>query len=226
MSSNSAIKGIRQVRRKKSSLSEVKIVVLGAPGVGKTALTVRFLTKRYIGEYDHQSDSRYKHEIMVDGDPVIFEICDTCTKTTSDLPSADLLTWADGLVLVYSITDRASFTYLKQVFNHIQEVRGSHSKDKDMPMVILGNKGDMVHLRQVSSEEGEILSKDYDCNFFEVAAADQVTEVADAFHELFREVNATRRKNKTSLLDRVLGTKSGSRVYHRGKSDSSLAKFQ
>ncbi len=27
---------------------------------------------------------------------------------------------------------------------------------KDMPMVILGNKGDMVHLRQVSSEEGNI----------------------------------------------------------------------
>ncbi len=26
-----------------------------------------------------------------------------------------------------------------------------------MPMVILGNKGDMVHLRQVSSEEGNIL---------------------------------------------------------------------
>ena len=75
MSSSSAIRGIRQVRRKKSSLSEVKIAVVGAPGVGKSgirrieiclqnvislfsALTVRFLTKRYIGEYDHQSETR------------------------------------------------------------------------------------------------------------------------------------------------------------------------
>ena len=74
MSSSSAIRGIRQVRRKKSSLSEVKIAVAGAPGVGKSgrrainfvsitkyflsALTVRFLTKRYIGEYDHQSETR------------------------------------------------------------------------------------------------------------------------------------------------------------------------
>ena len=32
--------GIRQVRRKKSSLSEVKIVVLGAPGVGKTGIVL------------------------------------------------------------------------------------------------------------------------------------------------------------------------------------------
>ncbi|XP_069975665.1 uncharacterized protein [Penaeus vannamei] len=47
---------IRGIRRKKSSLSEVKIAVLGGPGVGKSALIVRFLTKRYIGEYDHQAE--------------------------------------------------------------------------------------------------------------------------------------------------------------------------
>lgn len=75
-------------------------------------------------------------------------------------------------MLVYSITDRASFNFIKQVWQHIQDVKGSHGKD--LPMVLLGNKGDMVHLRQVSSEEGEILAKDFDCNFGEVAAADQV----------------------------------------------------
>jgi len=222
MSSSSAIRGIRQVRRKKSSLSEVKIAVVGAPGVGKSALTVRFLTKRYIGEYDHQSETRYKHEILVDGDPVIFEICDTCPKSLDDLPPSETMTWADGFVLVYSITDRASFNYIKQVFQHIQDLRGTHGKE--VPMVLLGNKGDMVHLRQVSSEEGEILAKDFDCNFGEVAAADQVVEVAEAFHELCRDVHLARRKNKTSLLDRVLGSKGGIRAYHRGKSDSSLSK--
>ena len=36
MSSSSGIRAIRQVRRKKSSLSEVKIAVVGAPGVGKS----------------------------------------------------------------------------------------------------------------------------------------------------------------------------------------------
>ncbi|CAG0922412.1 unnamed protein product [Notodromas monacha] len=74
--------GIRGIRRKKSTLSEVKLVVFGAPGVGKTALTVRFLTKRYIGEYDHQSDNRYKHEALVDAEPVIFEITDVCCKAS------------------------------------------------------------------------------------------------------------------------------------------------
>jgi len=222
MSSSSGIRAIRQVRRKKSSLSEVKILVVGAPGVGKSALVVRFLTKRYIGEYDHQSDSRYKNEVLVDGDPVIFEICDTCPKSIEDLPSPETLNWADGVVLVYSITERGSFNFVKQVWNIFQDVRSSQSKE--VPMVLLGNKGDMVHLRQVSSEEGDILSKDFDCNFREVAAADQVNEIADAFHELCRDVHVARRKNKTSLLDRVLGGKAGIRSYHRGKSDSALSK--
>ncbi len=32
-------------------------------------------------------------------------------------------------------------------------------------------------------------------------------QVAEAFYEVCREVNTARRKNKTSLLDRVLGNK-------------------
>ena len=122
---------------------------------------------------------------------MIFEICDTCPKVRSqswtmkyfdqnidfalqsleDLPSPETLNWADGVVLVYSITERGSFNFVKQVWNifqvssqwavwHIraltlsclQDVRSSQSKE--VPMVLLGNKGDMVHLRQVSSEEG------------------------------------------------------------------------
>ena len=85
----------------------------------------------------------------------------------------------------------------------------------------------MVHLRQVAFEEGEILAKDFDCYFAEVAAADQVNEIADAFHELCREVSNNRRKNKTSLLDRVLGKDKpggGLRAYSkRGLSDSVLS---
>ena len=80
---------------------------------------------------------------------------------------------------------------------YLQEVKSNQSKE--VPLVLLGNKGDMVHLRQVSSEEGEnftkwsecwiqiipfagdILAKDFDCNFREVAAADQVNEVSQKF---------------------------------------------
>lgn len=77
---------------------------------------------------------------------------------------------------------------------------------------------------QVSPEEGEILAKDFECNFAEVAAAEQVNQVGEVFHELCREVLTHRRRAKHSLLDRMLGSKTAYRVYSRGKSDSALPK--
>ncbi|XP_051170344.1 ras-related and estrogen-regulated growth inhibitor isoform X1 [Leptopilina boulardi] len=211
---------IRGIRRKKSSLCEVKVAVIGAPGVGKSALTVRFLTRRYIGEYDHQSENRYKHEVLVDGEPILFEILDTCPKQSEEeLPTIDTLQWADGLLLVYSITDRGSFNFVRKA----KEALAVADPEATMPLALVGNKADMVHLRQVSAEEGEILAKDFECCFSEVTAAEQVVQVAESFHELCREVLAARRRNKQSLLDRMLGSKA-TKTYSRGKSDSSLPK--
>ncbi|XP_031630085.1 ras-related and estrogen-regulated growth inhibitor [Contarinia nasturtii] len=205
----------RGIRRKKSSLSEVRIAVIGANQVGKSALSVRFLTKRYIGEYDHQTENRYKHEAMVDGEPVLFEILDTCPKMEGNEitnTALDAIQWADGILLVYSITDRQSFNYIKRAKIEIQS---------DIPVSLVGNKVDMIHLRQVSADEGDILAKDFDCKFSELSAAENVVQVADVFHELCKDVLNARRKSKQSLLDRMLG---GTRVYARGKSDSALPK--
>ena len=79
-----------------------------------------------------------------------------------------------------------------------------------------------------------------ECYFAEVTAAEQVSTIADAFHELGREVHSFRRRSKPpissssthstpSLFDRMLGSRSSSsigslRAYARGKSDSALPK--
>ncbi|XP_050301394.1 ras-related and estrogen-regulated growth inhibitor-like protein isoform X2 [Anthonomus grandis grandis] len=154
---------------------------------------------------------------MVDNDPILYEILDTCPKDENDLTSNETINWADGLLLVYSISDRNSFSYLKKV--------GALISDNDIPVYIVGNKNDMVHLREVSTEEGAILARNLECGFSEVAAAEQVAPVAVVFQELCRAVLASRRKSKHSLLERMLGTRTSNlRLYVRGKSDSCLPK--
>lgn len=177
---------------------------------------------------------------MVDSEPILFEILDTCaasidsehsstidseassssssaassTTLHNGAPSTEAIQWADGVLLVYAITDRASFDFVRRARATLQTA--------DVPVALIGNKVDMVHLRQVSTEEGEILGKDLECKFAEVSAAEHVGPVADAFHDLCREVLQARRKSKQSLLDRMLG---GTRhAYSRGKSDSALPK--
>lgn len=66
-------------------------------------------------------------------------------QSEEDLPSGETLHWADGFLLVYAITDRRSFNFVRRV----KQMLGC-----DTPLALVGNKGDMVHLRQVSTEEG------------------------------------------------------------------------
>lgn len=143
-------------------------------------------------------------------------------QNIEDLPSSETLNWADGILIVYSITDRNSFSYAKRVGINLI------CKDCDTPIYLAGNKNDMVHLRQVKYEEGMSLAKDLDCNFSEVAAAEQVNPVAMVFQDLCKTVSQARRKSKHSLLDlgkKMLGTRSSNcKLYTRGKSDSALPK--
>jgi Ras-like protein family protein 11A len=68
-------------------------------------------------------------------------------QSEEDLPSGETLHWADGFLLVYAITDRRSFNFVRRVKQMLC---------CDTPLALVGNKGDMVHLRQVSTEEGKI----------------------------------------------------------------------
>ncbi|KXJ83022.1 ras-like protein family member 11B isoform X2 [Aedes albopictus] len=154
---------------------------------------------------------------MVDGEAVLCEIWDTCPKIEENSEAtltagSEAVQWADGLLLVYSITDRDSFNYIRKAKEELP--------CDTTPVALVGNKVDMVHLRQVSTDEGEILAKDFECKFCEISAAEHVYQVAEAFHDLCREVIAAKRKSKQSFIEKIDRMLSGSRTYNRGKSDS------
>lgn len=57
--------------------------------------------------------------------------------------------WADGLVIVYSITSKLSFQnakYLLQEVSELQKTRDTH----DAPVMLVGNKNEMERYRYVS----------------------------------------------------------------------------
>uniref|UniRef100_A0A3B4WDL5 small monomeric GTPase n=1 Tax=Seriola lalandi dorsalis TaxID=1841481 RepID=A0A3B4WDL5_SERLL len=58
----------------------VKLLILGAQNTGKTALCVRFMTKRFIGEYDHKKEVTYRCSRVVDQEAVDLEILDIACK--------------------------------------------------------------------------------------------------------------------------------------------------
>ncbi|XP_036072554.1 ras-like protein family member 11A-like isoform X4 [Oryzias melastigma] len=64
----------------------VKIAVLGASNVGKTALIVRFLTKRFIGDYEANTGALYSRKVTLDGEEVSLQVQDTPCVALQDDP--------------------------------------------------------------------------------------------------------------------------------------------
>ncbi|GCC25663.1 hypothetical protein chiPu_0004074 [Chiloscyllium punctatum] len=59
---------------------ECNVGLLGCPGSGKSALTVKFLTKRFISEYDPNLEDTYTTEEIVDHQPILLKIMDTADQ--------------------------------------------------------------------------------------------------------------------------------------------------
>ncbi|KAM9796361.1 ras-like protein family member 11B [Syngnathus typhle] len=165
----------------------IKIAVIGAGGVGKTALVVRFLTRRFIGDYERNSGNLYSREVQVDGEQVSLQVQDTPGAEMNDngvvLPNhvSCSLQWADAVVLVYSVTDRHSFDLVPQLHQWVSRCAISGGGP---PVVLLANKADLLHLRRVESQEGPLLAADLGCAFYEVSASEDYDQVHGAFHRL------------------------------------------
>lgn len=167
---------------KSKSSADSKIVVLGRGGVGKSALVVRFLTRRFIWEYDPTLECTYKHTTVVDEETVTMEILDTAGQEET-IHKEGHVRWADGFVLVYSINDRQSFQDIYNIKTYLDEI-----KKTNVQCVLVGNKDDLHHERKVSYLEGQKLATDMACAFFETSARDGGHEVFELFHELHRDI--------------------------------------
>ncbi|CAM2099043.1 ras-related and estrogen-regulated growth inhibitor-like protein [Caretta caretta] len=199
---------------------EANMLVMGANSVGKSALTVRFLTRRFIGEYGDM-ESIYSHSLAMEGREILVHIWDVpCSQDWVDESSAKekRVQWADGFVLVYSICDRASFNVLRPKVQVLKAAKEALSQEK-VPIVIVGNKRDLHHQRAVSSEEGRLLALSMDCEFYEVSAAEAYHGALMVFQGLAERICEAKLALKKGTGIRSI-VKSMSAVFARKRTDS------
>ncbi|XP_023672252.1 ras-like protein family member 11A-like isoform X1 [Paramormyrops kingsleyae] len=171
----------------------VKIVVLGASNVGKTALIVRFLTKRFIGDYEANTGALYSRKISLDGEVVSLQVQDTPCVALQDDGEGLLcqeqinrsIYWADGYVMVFSITDPRSFRTVLPLYQHVRRIHPSAS----IPIILVGNKSDLLRARQVPADQGEALAAQLGGVYFEASARESHEGVQAAFLHLCQEVS-------------------------------------
>ena len=170
-------------------MKEYKVVVLGSGGVGKSALTVRFVAGQFVEKYDPTIEDFYRKEIDMDGSPTVIEILDTA-GTEQFASMRDLyIKNGQGFLLVYSIINQQSFIDIKPLRDQILRVKGV----QNVPMLLVGNKCDLESERAVTPMDGTSLASSWGCPFFETSAKTK-KNVEAIFVEVVREVIKTKSK--------------------------------
>ncbi|XP_071476933.1 ras-related and estrogen-regulated growth inhibitor-like [Diadema setosum] len=177
--------------------ADARIVVIGEKKVGKSAVTVRFLTRRYIGEYESDSDLLYKQTVLQSDMQMNMEVLDTCTRVDLLKHRDDHVRWGNAFVITYSVCNRDTFRPVEAQIRWLQRCKAPCS----VPIAIVGNMVDLEHRREVNPEEGRDLAEEYGCHFFEVSAAEGSAEVREAFLTVLRELHEAK-KTKTQIKRR------------------------
>ncbi len=164
------------------NLQTYKIVVVGDGGVGKSALTIQFFQKMFVEDYDPTIEDSYIQHTETDGQWCILDVLDTAGQEEFSAMREQYMRKGDAFLLVYSVTDKASFTNIRNFHTLILRV-----KDKDAyPMILVANKVDLVHLRHVSQEQGQDLAGVLKIPYIETSAKNPPVNVDKAFHEVVR----------------------------------------
>lgn len=82
---------------------------------------------------------------------------------------------ADGILLVFDVSDKASFDKTSQWLNQIK----TNNSNDHVVVLLVGNKCD-VEDRQVSVDQAEAFAKEYGLNYFETSALTNYN-IDDAF---------------------------------------------
>lgn len=88
--------------------------------------------------------------------------------------------------MVYSVTDKTSFDLISQLHQLVTRVHSGQTAPP--PVILLANKADLVHVRQVEAQQGPALASTLGCYFYEVSASEDYSQVQGAFHRLCTEL--------------------------------------
>jgi len=103
--------------------------------------------------------------VALDGKNVKLQIWDTAGQDRFRTITCSYYRGAQGIVVVYDVTDRDSFEAVKQWMMEIDK----YAQENVIKMLV-GNKSDMNDKRKVTVEEGQELANQYGVQFFEASA--------------------------------------------------------
>ena len=147
----------------------LKILILGDCTVGKTSLLLRYTDDNFTESHVSTIGVEYKVKtIEINGKSIKLQIWDTSGQERFRSITKNFFRSADGVLFVYDITSKESFTNIKEWLKNAQDVGNNFEK------ILIGNKCDLAEKRQVKEEDLEKLGQKMGMTTFETSAKENI----------------------------------------------------
>nr|XP_058925224.1 ras-related protein Rab-7b isoform X1 [Kogia breviceps]XP_058925233.1 ras-related protein Rab-7b isoform X1 [Kogia breviceps] len=160
---------------------DLKLIIIGALGVGKTSLLHRFVHKTFYEDYQTTLGASILSKIIILDDTTLkLQIWDTGGQERFRSMVSTFYKGSDGCILAFDVTDLDTFEALETWRGDV--LAKTIPMEQSYPMVVLGNKIDLAD-RQVPQEVAQDWCKEKDIPYFEVSAKNDIN-VVQAFEML------------------------------------------
>eukprot|EP00930_Biecheleria_cincta_P001717 TRINITY_DN102828_c0_g1_i1.p1 TRINITY_DN102828_c0_g1~~TRINITY_DN102828_c0_g1_i1.p1 ORF type:complete len:341 (+),score=61.12 TRINITY_DN102828_c0_g1_i1:26-1024(+) len=161
--------------------SKAKVVVLGDMSVGKSAMLAKFTNAEFKNEPTVGLDF-ISHVVPVNDEAVRLQMFDISGAQQYRALVPDYVTDADAILVVYDITNQASFLTGSKLLQ-----LGKSKLVDSAPVWLVGNKSDLARHREVSEEAGRTLASQYGAAFLETSIATDIN-VLELLQQLAEEL--------------------------------------
>ncbi|CAF0819583.1 unnamed protein product [Rotaria sordida] len=153
-----------------------KLVLIGDSSVGKSNLLLRFTRNEF--RLDTQStigvEFAYK-QLIIDGKKIKTQVWDTAGQERFKTVIPQFYRGSEGALAVFDLTKPESFDHITVWIEELHR----HTPP-DLPIVLVGNKSDLVDQRKVSRQQATALAEQLNISYMETSALN-ASNVEQAF---------------------------------------------
>ena len=164
--------------------NEIKIIILGSVGVGKTCLITRYKTGKFLQHIPSTFGSNFvKIDKIINNKKYILNIWDTAGQEKYNSLTQTFTKNAKIVILVYSIIDKKSFLDLDNWLKLVKEGNGK----KGYVLGVAANKWDLYLQSEVSDKKGKEYAKKINAIWKSTSAKEESKGIEELISELTME---------------------------------------
>lgn len=150
----------------------------------------------FIERYDPTIEDSFRKSFQIKDfeEPILLEILDTA-GTEQFAAMRDLyFRNGDGFILMYSVTSPMTLKEVEDLWELQMAMLRRRQVQSKLPVVLVGNKLDLVEDRQISTQKGQDLGARWDVPFIETSARTRIN-VDEAFEVIVKRIMEIERES-------------------------------